>query len=259
MSDASDVLVIDRPEPAICLLTLNRPHVLNAVDGVLARAIDHALDEVDADPTIRVAIVTGAGRAFCAGADLKALAREGNLVHLGDRGFAGIANRRRNKPLIAAVEGPAFGGGFEICLAADLVTASTTASFALPEVLRSVIAVGGGLLRLGRTLPTALVMEIVLTGLPVSAQRAWQLGLINRLTEPDGALTAAYEIARAIIAAAPLSVAASRRIVAAAQGLPEEAVWEMTWAELSVLQTSQDAREGPLAFTEKRPPRWAGC
>lgn len=256
-SEAEGVLKIDNRH-GVRVLTLNRPHVLNAVNGALARAIDQALTDVDVDPSVRVTIITGAGRAFCAGADLKAITAEGNQVHVKGKGFAGIAHRERIKPLICAVEGVAVGGGFEICLAADMVTAASGSTFALPEVLRSRLAAGGGLLRLGRALPTAIAMEIGLTGLPITAERALELGLVNRVTEPGGAMAAAVGLADAIAAGAPLSVAASKKIINAAATRPERDVWHLTWDEIKTIRASDDSREGTQAFVEKRAPRWTG-
>jgi enoyl-CoA hydratase len=240
------------------IIILNRPHVLNAVNGDLAEAIDQALTDVDEDPEIRVGVLAGTGRVFCAGADLNAINVENHRLRIGDKGFAGIARRDRIKPLVAAVEGAAVGGGFEICLAVDMVTAASDAIFALPEVLRSRLAGGGGLLRIGRTLPVAVAMEIGLTGRPIGAERAYQLGLVNRVTEPGAALASALELARAITAGAPQSVAASRRIIVAAATRPEEDVWTMTREEGTVIRRSSDSIEGPRAFVEKRPPRWTG-
>jgi enoyl-CoA hydratase len=257
MTERSEVLRVE-DDGGLRVLTLNRPSVMNAVNGELAHAIDKALFEVDDDPRVRVAIITGAGPHFCVGADLKAISVEGVRVRIEDRGFAGIARRNRVKPLIAAVEGMALGGGFEICLAADMVTAAAGATFALPEVRWSRLAAGGGVLRFGRTLPTALAMEIGLTGARLSAARAAELGLVNRVTPEGGALAAATELAEAVCAGAPLSVAASRRIITAAATRPEDEVWDLTWAEQEIIRASADSREGILAFVEKRPPRWLG-
>jgi enoyl-CoA hydratase len=253
-----EVLIVD-DEGGVRTMTLNRPHVLNAVDLDLARAIDSALTEADARPDIQVVILAGSGRAFCAGADLQAFADRGERPEIDGKGFAAIATRERATPLIAAVEGIAFGGGFELCLAADLVVAGEGARFALPEVRWSVLAAGGGLLRLGRSLPTAVVMEIALTGTPISAARGQVLGLVNRVVPAGSALEEAGALAREIRAAAPLAVAATRRIVlAAASGRAEAEVWQLTGEEMAKLVKTKDYTEGPLAFADKRPPRWTG-
>ena len=245
------------------ILTLNRPHVLNAVNGALARALDQALTDADDDPSVRVVILAGTHRAFCAGVDLKAITAEGNQVHIKGKGFAGIAHRERVKPLICAVEGLAFGGGFEICLSADMVTASSAATFALTEVLRSRLAVGGGLLRLGRALPRAIAMEMNVVGYDpfFTAERAFTLGLVNRVTTPGDALAAAVELAEAVAAGAPLSVQGTKKIIDAASTASrdrEREVWALSLTEFSTVRASNDSREGTEAFLEKRAPRWTG-
>ncbi|MFD1540967.1 crotonase/enoyl-CoA hydratase family protein [Nonomuraea guangzhouensis] len=248
----------------IMLITLNRPEVRNAVNAALTRAVGEALDEADADASVRAVVLTGAGdKAFCAGADLKEVARgefstEGFKPHWG---FAGCVTHPIAKPVIAAVNGFALGGGTEIALWADLVVASETAAFGLPEVKRGIIAGAGGAFRLAAQLPTKAALEILLTGEPVSAADALRLGLINRVVAPDQVVPAALALAETISANAPLSVQASKRI---ARGISdgtipsERAAWERTAAEGAAIMRSADAKEGPRAFAEKRAPVWEG-
>ncbi|GAA1017604.1 enoyl-CoA hydratase [Acrocarpospora pleiomorpha] len=242
----------------VMLITLNRPEVRNAVDAALTRAVGTALDEADADPSIRAVVLTGAGdKAFCAGADLKAVARgefttEGLPPHWG---FAGCVTHPISKPVVAAVNGFALGGGTEIALWADLVVAAETAGFGLPEVKRGIIAGAGGAFRLVRQLPAKVAMEILLTGDPVPAAEALRLGLINRVVPQEQVVPAALELAGRICANAPLSVQASKRI---ARGFSEADAWARTAAETELIMKSADAKEGPRAFAEKRAPVWEG-
>ncbi|MFI7145414.1 crotonase/enoyl-CoA hydratase family protein [Nonomuraea sp. NPDC050022] len=248
----------------IVLITLNRPEVRNAVNAELTRAVGEALDEADADASVRAVVLTGAGdKAFCAGADLKAVARgefstEGLKPHWG---FAGCVTHPIAKPVIAAVNGFALGGGTEIALWADLVVAAEAAAFGLPEVKRGILAGAGGAFRLAAQLPTKVAMEILLTGEPVTAAEALRLGLVNRVVPRAELLTAAFALAEMVSANAPLSVQASKRI---ARGISdgtipsEQAAWERTAAESAALMRSADAKEGPRAFAEKRAPVWEG-
>ncbi|MEV5409887.1 crotonase/enoyl-CoA hydratase family protein [Thermopolyspora sp. NPDC052614] len=246
------------------LITLNRPEVRNAVNAELTRAVGEALDEADADPSVRAVVLTGAGdRAFCAGADLKAVARgefsgEGLKPHWG---FAGCVTHPIAKPVIAAVNGFALGGGTEIALWADLVVAAETARFGLPEVKRGIIAGAGGAFRLAAQLPTKVAMEILLTGESVTAADALRLGLVNRVVPQEEVVPAALALAETIAANAPLAVQASKRIARGIAGgaIPgEQAAWERTAAETALIMRSADAKEGPRAFAEKRAPVWEG-
>jgi enoyl-CoA hydratase len=241
----------------ILVITLNRPAQRNAINMATATAMAAAMEELDADTELAAGILTGAGGFFSAGMDLKEFASGSRPVVAG-RGFAGFVEQPPAKPLIAAVEGWALGGGFEMALACDLVVAASGARFGLPEVTRGLAARGGGALRLARRMPYAIAMEVVLTGAPISAARAAECGLINRLV-PDGeALAAALELAAAIASNAPLSVRASKRVVA------ESADWDTgegfaRQAEyFGPVFSSADAAEGARAFSEKRPPRWSG-
>lgn len=248
----------------IMLITLNRPEVRNAVNADLTRAVGEAMDEADADASVRSVVLTGAGdKAFCAGADLKEVARgEFSTERIKPHwGFAGCVTHPIAKPVIAAVNGFALGGGTEIALWADLVVAAETAAFGLPEVKRGIIAGAGGAFRLAAQLPAKAALEILLTGEPVSAADALRLGLINRVVPQDQVVPAALALAETISANAPLSVQASKRI---ARGIrdgtvaSEQAAWERTAAETAAIMRSADAKEGPRAFAEKRAPIWEG-
>jgi enoyl-CoA hydratase len=243
-------------EGHVLAIVIDRPERRNAVDGQHARALDEAMGVLESDDELFVGVLTGAGGNFSSGADLAARLAGERVV--GERGFAGVTHRNRAKPLIAAVEGAAVGGGFEMVLACDLVTASSTARFALPEVLRSVVPAAGGAYRIGRVLPDRIAMEMLLTGMPLSAERAFELGLVNRVVPPGEARSAAMELAARICAAAPLAVRAARRIAIAAKTMSDDEAVELSRAEYSALKKTGDFREGPRAFVEKREPRWSG-
>ncbi len=243
----------------IAIITINRPEARNAVNGAVAEGIEAAIDRLEADDSLTVGVLCGAGPVFCAGADLKAVASGAGLALTTERGgFAGLVERERTKPIIAAVDGPAVAGGFEIVAACDLVVASTRASFGLPEVKRALIAAGGGLIRLPRLLPRNIAMEIAITGDPISAERAAGLGLVNDLVEPGEALAAALVLGERIAANAPIAVRQSRRVILAAQDANDTELWQLTAQAQSITVASEDFREGPRAFIEKRPPRWTG-
>lgn len=252
---AAEVLV--ERSGRVLLITLNRPQARNAVNQAVAQAVEQALDELDADPALGAAVLSGNGPAFCAGMDLKAFAR-GELPRTPRRGFAGVTAQPPDKPLIAAVEGAALGGGFELVLACDLVVAAETARFGLPEVRRGLIASGGGLVRLPRLIPPMRAMELLLTGEPVEAAEAYSLGLVNRLVEPGKATAVALELARVITANAPLAVAAVKRVVRESADWPMDAAFARQERIARPILSSNDAREGALAFAEKRAPNWSG-
>jgi enoyl-CoA hydratase len=243
---------------ATLLITLNRPDARNAVNAALASELAAALQQLDADPDLRVGVLTGAGPGFCAGMDLKAYVA-GERVHVEGRGFAGIVERPPDKPLIAAVEGFAVAGGLEIALACDLIVAGSDARLGLPEVKRGLVAAAGGLVRLPRHLPQQAVLELALTGEPMAAERAERLGLVARVVQPGRALECALELAAVIAANAPLAVQASKRIVAELPGWPEDEVWTRQREITSSVFASADAREGAVAFAEKRAPVWRGA
>jgi enoyl-CoA hydratase len=252
----ADVVLLERRD-GVLVITINRPDVRNAINTATATAIADAIDELDGSDDLVAGVITGAGRSFCTGMDLKAFLA-GERPSVRERGFAGIVEKPPEKPMIAAVEGHAIAGGFEIVLACDLVVASTNAVFGLPEVKRGLVAAGGGLLRLPRRVPFHLAMEWALTGGFVSAQRAHEVALVNRLTEPGQALAAALELAATIVANGPLAVRASKKIISSADSwAPHEAFARQR--EISEpVRSSEDAREGARAFAEKRPPRWRG-
>src|SRR5918996_1931078 len=241
------------------VIRINRPEARNAVNGEVAQGIENAIDTIEADDSVWVGILTGVPPVFSAGADLKEI-NAGNAANLQTErgGFAGIAQRERTKPIIAAVDGPALAGGTEIVLACDLVVASTTATFGIPEVKRSLVAGAGGLFRLGRKIPMNIAMELTLTGDPIDAERAHHFGLVNRLVEPGQALEAAISLAEQICANAPIAVRESRKIVLEATHADDEVGWKMSLEGMAAAMSSEDFSEGLTAFIEKRPPQWKG-
>ncbi|WP_460698849.1 crotonase/enoyl-CoA hydratase family protein [Nocardia thraciensis] len=249
-------VLVQRRGP-ITIITVNRPQVRNAIDLAAALGIERALNAFDADPAAQVAILTGAGGYFSAGMDLKAAAR-GEVPMTEGRGPLGITAKPPRKPLIAAVEGPALAGGCELALSADLVVAATDSTFGIPEVKRGLVAVGGGVLRLAQRLPRALAMELALTGDPITAARAAELGLVNQLAEPGGALDAALALAQRVAVNAPLSIAASKRIIDESPDWPTDQAFTRQGEIASGALSSQDAAEGVAAFAQKRAPVWTG-
>ncbi|MDE3132361.1 MAG: crotonase/enoyl-CoA hydratase family protein [Acidobacteriota bacterium] len=255
MSDQAAV-VTERHE-RVLVITLNRPEQRNAVNAAVAQGIAAALDQLDGDAALAVGIVTGAGGYFCAGMDLKAFAA-GELPWIEDRGFAGIVERSSDKPLIAAIEGFAVAGGLEIALACDLIVAAGGARLGIPEAKRSLVAAGGGLLRLPRMLPRNIANELALTGDPITAERGYELGLVNRVAEQGAALATALELAATIAANGPLALAGSKRILRESQDWAASEAFERQRAIWEPIFASDDAREGATAFAEKRPPVWRG-
>jgi enoyl-CoA hydratase len=248
-------VTVDVRSRGVLVITIDRPQARNAIDRAVAEGIAAALDRLDADASLAVGVITGAGGYFSAGMDLKAFAA-GQPSHAGGRGFAGIVQRPPDTPLIAAIEGFAVAGGFEVALSCDLIVAARGAKLGIPEVKRSLVASGGALLRLPRRIPYHVAMELALTGDPISAERGHELGLVNRLAEPGGALDAALELAAAITPNGPLALAATKRILVESPGWPEDAVWARQQAVAGPVFASEDAREGAVAFAEKRPPVW---
>ncbi|POX38008.1 enoyl-CoA hydratase [Streptomyces sp. Ru73] len=241
----------------IAVLTIDRPEARNAVNRAVSEGIAAALDELDARDDLAVGILTGAGGTFCAGMDLKGFLA-GERPSIEGRGFAGITEAPPRKPLIAAVEGYALAGGCEVVLACDLVVAAEDAQFGLPEVKRGLVAAAGGLLRLPRRLPYQVAMELALTGAFLPAPKAHAYGLVNRLTEPGGALAGARELAREVAANGPLAVQVSKQVIAEAPSWPAGETADRQRALVEPVFASQDAKEGARAFAEKRPPRWTG-
>jgi enoyl-CoA hydratase len=255
MTDDQAVLTERRGRTLI--ITLNRPDARNAVNAALAAGVAAGLDELDGDDELSVGIVTGAGKGFCAGMDLKAFVA-GESPYVEGRGFAGIAQRASDKPVIAAIEGFAVAGGLEVALACDLIVAAKGAKLGIPEAKRSLVAAGGALLRLPRRIPYHVAMELALTGDPIPAERGAELGLVNRVAEPGGALDAAIELADAIAKNGPLALMASKRILVEEPGWSEDEKWQKQGEISGPVFGSEDAREGATAFAEKREPEWKG-
>lgn len=246
----------------VAIITLNRPRALNAVDAALSTAVGTLLEQADTDDEVRVVVITGAGRAFCAGADLKALGAGSSLDADGhpEWGFAGYTQHWVDKPTIAAVNGFALGGGTELVLASDLAVVDEHAQLGLPEVTRGLFAAAGGVIRMQQQIPRKIALELALTGEPVTAARALELGLINRVAPAGTALELALELADKIAANAPLAVRESKSMIhrTAAYSDWEQEVWDRNATSMKIVFTSGDAQEGPQAFAEKRTPVWQG-
>jgi enoyl-CoA hydratase len=253
MADA----VLTEVDGGIAVITINRPEARNAVNGEVARGIATAVEELDGSSDIRVLILTGAGGYFSAGMDLKGFLTGDSPLAEG-RGFAGIVERPPAKPVIAAVEGYALAGGFEVALSCDLIVSSETAKFGLPEVRRGLVAGAGGLLRLPRRVPYHLAMEIALTGEHFSAERLHQAGLISRLVGAGQALVGARELAATVAQGAPLALAATKRVIVESPDWPSDEAFARQGEVINPVFTSADAMEGAAAFAEKRPPVWRG-
>lgn len=250
--------VLYEVEEHIATLVLNRPGQRNAVDGEMTRAMSAAMARFESDEAVWVGILTGAGdRAFCAGMDLKVFsAGQGQTVMDEKGGFAGVAHYPRTKPLIAAVNGAALAGGLEIVLACDLIVAAENATFGLPEVKRGLFAGAGGSFRLPRAISRVHAMEMLLTGDPIDARTALALGLVNRVVPGQDLMQAARDLARRICVNAPLAVREALALARSAFSSSERDLWAMNAAAWQRIIATEDAREGPLAFVEKRPPRW---
>jgi enoyl-CoA hydratase/carnithine racemase len=255
-----DVVQLHHEGPHIAIVRLNRPHARNAVSAALAQGLDRAVKAVESDPAIRVAILTGAGQAFCAGADLKELAAGADPKSRStpDGGFAGFVFAPRRKLWIAAVNGPAVAGGFEIVLACDIAIAASNAVFGLPEVKRGLSAVAGGIFRLPRRVPLGIALELIATGDSISAQRAEQLGLVNRVVDPANVLHEALALGQRVAANAPLAVEWSLEVARRAMDHDETALRLQAQDVVRRILVTEDAIEGPRAFAEHREPRWVG-
>ena len=240
----------------VLIVTLNRPEAKNAANKALAEGVAAAMDRLDSDNDLRVGIITGAGGTFCSGMDLKGFLA-GERPHIPGRGFAGLTEAPPRKPLIAAVDGYALAGGFEIALACDMIVANVDSKFGIPEVKRGLAAAAGGLVRLPRQSPQRLAMELALTGDFISAARAYEMGLINRIV-PGVALDGALELAQAISANGPLAVAASKQVIREQQDWSQAEQWAKQYELTAAVFTSNDAREGAAAFAQKRAPNWTG-
>lgn len=244
----------------VLILTLDRPEARNAIDPATTAAMVDALDQFEADPALWVAIITHRGPVFCAGADLKAVAGGGGRgIESKEHGFAGICARVRTKPVIAAIDGAALAGGFEIALACDCIVASTESRFGLPEVKRALVATGGGPFRMMRQLGPKVALELAMTGDPISAQRGYELGLVNRVVEPGAVLAAALELAAAINVNAPIAVRETRAVAMASLDHSDTEMWQIARDAMARNMNTADFHEGPRAFVEKRAPNWSGA
>lgn len=237
----------------VLVITLNRPEAMNSINTALAQAMNAALETLDNDPELTVGILTGTGKGFSAGMDLKAFAKEGP-----PKGFDHFIRVGARKPLIAAVEGFALAGGLEIALACDLIVASETARFGIPEVGVGLFAAGGAMLRLPQRVPYGLAMEMALTGDPINAEEALKHRLIDRTAPKGGALDAAIELAERIAKNAPLAVTASKQALRVQKGQTQETFWDAQMPLIAEVFTSEDSKEGPAAFAQKRAPKWSG-
>ncbi|MCW2829968.1 MAG: caiD 3 [Aeromicrobium sp.] len=252
----SDAVLVERRD-GVQIITINRPEAKNALNAEVGQGVADAIDELESDDSLRVGVLTGAGGTFSAGMDLKAFLR-GESPVVGDRGMCGITVKPPRKPLIGAVEGWAVAGGFELLLACDMVVAAESAQFGVPEVKRALVAGGGAAMILGQRLPQAVALELLLTGDPISAQRAEALGLVNRLTPEGKALDGALELAATIAANGPLAVAVTKQIARESVDWSLEERWTKQDPIMTPVFSSADAREGATAFAEKRAPVWTG-
>ena len=249
----NDSAVLTEIRGRVLLITLNRPEAMNAINTDLAQGLLAAIEELDSNDGLTAAVLTGSGRGFCSGMDLKAFAAGGP-----PQGFDQFLETGSEKPLIAAIEGFALAGGLEVALTCDLLVAAEDAKIGIREVKVGLFAAGGALLRLPRRVPYSVAMEMALTGQPITADQAKNHGLVSRVTEKGGTVEAAMELAESIAENAPLAVAASKALIQAQQGITEEEFWELQRPHMRKVFTSNDAKEGPASFAEKRSPNWSG-
>lgn len=252
-----DSPVLVETSGATLVITINRPRQRNAVDRSVSLAIADALDRLDSVEQLQVGVITGAEQTFCSGMDLHAFAK-GERPELEGRGFGGLTESPPRKPLIAAVEGFALAGGFELALACDMIVAGRDACFGLPEVCRGLVAGSGGIIRLSRRIPPAIALEYALTGARMSAEEAHRVGLVNRLVDSGDALDGALALAAEIGSNAPLSVQMTKRIMHDSAAWPEEDIWDRQRPLVDAVLATADAMEGARAFAEKRVPVWQG-
>ncbi|KCZ50321.1 crotonase/enoyl-CoA hydratase family protein [Hyphomonas pacifica] len=243
----------------IAIITMNRPEARNAINGEMAQTMEAALDQMESDPEVWVGILTAVGKAFCAGADLKEIsAGNGAALSTKKGGFAGIARRERTKPLIAAITGSALAGGTEVALSCDMIVCADDTNFGLPEVKRSLVAAAGGLFRLPRAIGRATALEVILTGDPLPSQRAYELGMVNKIVPADQVMDEAKKLAERVTANAPLAVAASREVAMNASAKTDDELWKDSGTAFGKIVGTEDFKEGPKAFIEKRAPVWKG-
>jgi enoyl-CoA hydratase len=252
----SDEVLVDVSD-GIMTVTLNRPKARNAANRALAEGVAAAMDQLDADDSIHVAILTGAGGTFCSGMDLKAFVT-GETPNVEGRGFAGLTEATPRKPLIAAVEGYALAGGLELAISCDLIVTADNAKFGIPEVKRGLAAAAGGLMKLPRQIPPRLAMELALTGDFIDAQRAYETGMVNEIVPAGTALEAAKALAARIVANGPLAVAVSKQVLLQSEDWSAAEMWEKQQELVMPVFVSEDAIEGSVAFAEKRAPNWKG-
>ena len=253
MSGNGESAVLTERRGRVMVITLNRPEAMNAINGALSEGLWSAVQELDSDSGLTAGVVTGAGKGFCSGMDLKAFSRGediGPMLEFVQNGAA--------KPLVGAIEGFALAGGLELALSCDLLVAARGAKLGIPEVGVGLFAAGAGLFRLPGRVGYGTAMEMAITGDPITAEEAADHGLVSRLTEPGEALGAALVLAERIARNAPLAVAASKQLIRATQGATEEELWKIQRPHMATVWKSGDAKEGPRAFAEKRPPEWTG-
>ena len=253
MSEETAPAVLTEKQGRVLVITLNRPEAMNAINTPLAQGLLRAVEQLDGDDDLTVGVLTGSGRGFCAGMDLKAFATEGGPI-----GMDVFIENGAKKPLIAAIEGFALAGGLELALACDLLVAAAGVKIGIPEVGVGLFAAGGGLLRLPRVLPYAVAMEMALTADPITAEQALAYGLVSRVSAKGEALATAITLAERIAKNAPLGVAASKQLVRASLDSTEAEFWQLQKPFMGKVFTSNDAKEGPAAFAQKRSPNWSG-
>lgn len=252
----SDEVLVDVTD-GIMTVTLNRPEAKNAANRAVAVGVAAAMDELDSNDSIHVAIITGAGGTFCAGMDLKAFV-SGEMPMVEGRGFAGLTEAPPRKPLIGAIEGYALAGGLELAISCDLIVTADDAKFGIPEVKRGLAAAAGGLIKLPRQIPSRLAMELAIVGDFITAQRAYEIGLVNQVVPSGTALEAAKALAAKIVANGPLAVAISKQVILQSADWSGEEMWQKQQEIVMPVFGSEDAMEGSIAFAEKRAPNWKG-
>ena len=253
MGGNGESAVLTERRGRVMVITLNRPEAMNAINGALSEGLRSAVEELDSDSGLTAGVLTGAGKGFCSGMDLKAFSRGEDIGPMLE-----FVQNGATKPLVGAIEGFALAGGLELALSCDLLVAARGAKLGIPEVGVGLFAAGAGLFRLPGRVGYGTAMEMAITGDPITAEEAADHGLVSRLTEPGGALGEALALAERIARNAPLAVAASKQLIRATQGATEEELWKMQRPHMATVWKSDDAKEGPRAFAEKRPPEWTG-